>query len=385
MLKKVKIKNFLSCTDVELGLDAVTALIGRNAAGKTNILRVIEERAQFAVGANKSIAGWEGIQGRLEKDSSEYSLEFSIESELFKYEVSISRSNKGRIIIENLWKYIDNNWKLITEREGKTAVFYHADEIIELNISASASVIYTLHSLLPEEKLSDISPVFNYLSKVTYYDLDNNLIKEFSSISENQYQQWLADNKKIERSVCMRLLHQWHSNKEQFEEIKALLGENGLNLIKDIVIKTVLWGEEEIDDNLFHRISFTAVTRNNILDYEDLSFGTRRVIAIILALLYDNNSTLLIEQPEDGIHVGLLRKVLSLCFTYAEHLNKQLVITTHSAEVIDLLEAKMIRFVKMTEAGTKASSLDDKTLSLVPRYIANEGTLSEFLETEDDE
>ena len=390
MLKKVKIKNFLSCQDVELELNDVTALIGRNAAGKTNILRVIEERAQFAVGAKSLPSMWFNSHPRKEV-SSECTFEFSIEAGLFKYEINISRVGLGgrsSIIVEKLWRYDDNDWQVIAEKNNEIAVFHYADEVIEFKISASAPVIHAIRSLLPEEQLSsNITPVFNYLSKVIYYDFDNKRTKEFSSLSDDRYQQWLAENKKIELSVCMRLLHLWHSDKETFEEVKALLGENGLNLIKNIVINP-LYIESNYDGeppDTLYRISFTSVTRNDTLDYSELSFGTQRVLAIVLALLYDDNSTLLIEQPEDGIHVSLLRKVLSLCFTYAEYLNKQLLIATHSAEIIDLLQAEDIRFIKMTDEGTKASKLSDEEMALVPDYIRNEGSLSEFIDTVSDE
>lgn len=377
MLKKVKIKNFLSCTDVELELDAVTALIGRNAAGKTNILKVIEERAQFAVGA-KSLP-FDSQKSSIKKVSSKCILEFLIESGRYKYEINISSgAGKERVIAESLCKYDDNDWQIIAAKNNEVAVFHYADDIIEFKISASAPVVHAIRSLLPQDQLSsDIEPVFNYLSKITYYNLDNELTKGFSSyISENHYQQWLAENKKIELSVCMRLLHLWRSDQETFEEINALLGENGLNLIKNIEINESGISRQ---DELIYFISF------NGFNYGDLSFGTQRVLAILLALLYDDNSTLLIEQPEDGIHVGLLRKVLSLCFTYAEHLNKQLVITTHSAEIIDLLQAEDIRFIKMTEEGTKASKLSDEELAIFPGYLRNEGSLSEFIDTVDDE
>ena len=121
MLKKVTIKNFLSCQDVELELDDVTALIGRNAAGKTNILKVIEERAQFAVGA-RSLPSL--LFSSSPKKNAECTLEFSIESELFKYEIKISFAKRKRSVVENLWKYDNNDWQINATKENEAAVFY---------------------------------------------------------------------------------------------------------------------------------------------------------------------------------------------------------------------------------------------------------------------
>ena len=49
MLKRIEIKSFRSCRDVVLdNLGATTVLVGRNAVGKTNILKAIEWVASTA-------------------------------------------------------------------------------------------------------------------------------------------------------------------------------------------------------------------------------------------------------------------------------------------------------------------------------------------------
>jgi predicted ATPase len=106
---------------------------------------------------------------------------------------------------------------------------------------------------------------------------------------------------------------------------------------------------------------------------------------LLLALLYDKNSTLLIEQPEDGIHSGLLKKLLPICFQYAKHYNKQLIIATHSSEIINLFQPENIRLVKMTENGTKVSPLDKERMPFIRDYIENEGALFDLIEAMDDE
>jgi predicted ATPase len=121
------------------------------------------------------------------------------------------------------------------------------------------------------------------------------------------------------------------------------------------------------------------------VNYIQLSYGTRRILAILLALLYDKNSTLLIEQPEDGIHSGLLKKLLPLCFQYSKYYNKQLIIATHSSEVINLFKPENIRLVKMTKNGTKVSSLDKERMPFIHEFIDNEGALFDLIDAMDDE
>jgi AAA15 family ATPase/GTPase len=181
----------------------------------------------------------------------------------------------------------------------------------------------------------------------------------------------------------MRLLHIWKNDKELFKELLSLLGENSLNLIEGINITKSYIPQIQSDSESFYMIRFR--TKNIDVNYNQLSYGTQRVLAILLALLYDKNSTLLIEQPEDGIHTGLLNKLLPLCFEYAEVYNKQLIITTHSSEAINLFQPENIRIVKMTENGTKVSSLDKERMPFIREYLQNEGALFDLIDSMDDE
>ena len=109
-----------------------------------------------------------------------------------------------------------------------------------------------------------------------------------------------------------------------------------------------------------------------------------RIVSILLAIICENNSLVLFEQPEDGIHTGLLRKLVPHLFTYAEQLNKQLIITTHSADIINLVDANALRIISKSSAGTKISQIEEEQLEYLKDFIEDEGTLSEFLEVIED-
>jgi ABC-type sugar transport system ATPase subunit len=183
----------------------------------------------------------------------------------------------------------------------------------------------------------------------------------------------------------MKLLHIWHKDKELLEKLNGIIGKNCLNLIDTIEVSKVNLGpsDEIMLRDYIYIIKFHIM--NSAVYYTQLSYGTQRVLAILLALLYDKNRVLLIEQPEDGIHSGLLKKLLPMCFQYAEYYNKQLVIATQSAEVINLFQPENIRLVKMTENGTKVSALDKEQMPFIHDYLKNEGALFDFIKSMDDE
>ena len=88
---------------------------------------------------------------------------------------------------------------------------------------------------------------------------------------------------------------------------------------------------------------------------------------------------MLVEQPEDCIHAGLLGKVIDILRTYAGR--TQLICTTHSPRVMNLVGAKGIRIVTAANGRTEVSELSPGEVEASQSYLADEGTLAEFLDT----
>ena len=381
MLKKVHISNFLSCQDTEIELDQVTALIGRNAAGKTNVLKAIEWCAQFAVG-NVSLD--EHFNFGLEPN---FEIEFLIGDDVFKYELKIAGDYRDHMIsiIESLSCFINSDWQVIIKREDDSAAHYD-NEVTNIEINNETPMISSLLSLMPKNKINPaINKVYQYLTTIKYYVLDDEYENAEHSgylgpIDDNSYKQWLTKKNKIKSSVDMKLLYLWHEDKATLYELIELIGGNCLNIVKDIQIDPFEYGTK---DEKFYIVRFHVP--HAVVPYTHLSYGTQRVLTLLLALLYDKNSTLLIEQPEDGIHSGLLKKLLPLCFEYATVYNKQIIIATHSPDVINLLPPESIRLVKMTEKGTKVAALNKDQIPMIRDYMKHEGALFDFIKSMNDE
>ncbi|WP_019866922.1 AAA family ATPase [Methylovulum miyakonense] len=384
MLKKIHVTNYLSCQDTEIEFDQVTVLIGRNGAGKTNILKAIQGCADFAV---KSKPFYE-----YSRDITAINTEFLIDDTTYEYNISgsnyLQHSEEDNDVFdvteleEKLSFYINvYTWGLIAKRENTKAVLYNVNESIELSIEHKVSTIAATLALLPAERIHPgLKNVYQYLQDIHYYELDNSdLAIVGSPLFESDYRKWLANAERIKSNDLLKLIHLRNQNKQSFSELKSLIGKDGLGLIYDIPILLL---------NEMYFIHFSVkngILNGSMVGYNGLSFGTRRILSILLALLYDKSTTLLIEQPEDGIHSGLLKKFLPICFEYAKAYNKQLIIATHSAEVINLVKPQQIRLVRMTEEGTKVSALSDQQLAYVSDYIDNEGTLFEFIDGMDDQ
>lgn len=103
------------------------------------------------------------------------------------------------------------------------------------------------------------------------------------------------------------------------------------------------------------------------------------ILQLLTYLVFDKNSCMLLEQPEDSIHPGLLAKAIDILRTYSAR--TQLICTTHSPRVMNLVGPAGIRLVTAVSGSTRVASLSDTDLIAAKGYLQDEGTLAEFLDT----
>ncbi len=107
------------------------------------------------------------------------------------------------------------------------------------------------------------------------------------------------------------------------------------------------------------------------------------MIKILVGLLFDRSGVMLLEHPEDKIHPGLLRKLIDLLRNYAAE--SQLIVASHSPAVFNALGPDSIRLVTMDQGETKARALSPSEIGIAGKYLQEEGSLSDFLETVEEE
>lgn len=104
------------------------------------------------------------------------------------------------------------------------------------------------------------------------------------------------------------------------------------------------------------------------------SDGTLRLAGILTGLLQDPPPPLIaIEEPELTINPGLL----PLIFDYLEAASDrtQVVITTHSPELLDMLDVDALRVVRRAEGATQVMMVSPEQRSLVRDALASPGEI----------
>ncbi len=121
-------------------------------------------------------------------------------------------------------------------------------------------------------------------------------------------------------------------------------------------------------------------TKNEWFKWNELSDGTRRMVWIVLSVLATNNVVLL-EEPELGIHPHQLQLLME--FLKEQSAEKQIIITTHAPEVLNILDENELSRIKLarydeTLKSTVIESVSEKKQAAIKKYFAKTGLLSSY-------
>lgn len=78
-----------------------------------------------------------------------------------------------------------------------------------------------------------------------------------------------------------------------------------------------------------------------------ISDGTSTIMAILIALYFQESEIILIEEPERHIHPSLINQLILMM----ESVDKQVIITTHSPELLKYSELESILFISRDGNG----------------------------------
>lgn len=107
---------------------------------------------------------------------------------------------------------------------------------------------------------------------------------------------------------------------------------------------------------------------------KQMSDGTLRAFGILLSTLQANHPTLLvIEEPEIAIHLGALRTLVDILRQQSEH--SQVLITTHSADIVDAVDIDSLRVVWSGKGASHISRVATHSKNPVRNGLITPGEL----------
>lgn len=133
-----------------------------------------------------------------------------------------------------------------------------------------------------------------------------------------------------------------------------------LTALQEIAPHVVSAGTERLANGR-QFVEFTEKMFARKVNSWDSSDGTLRALAIMLALeTHPENSTILLEEPEQNLHPWALPPLLEFMRDVMRRRELQIICTTHSAEVLKLVNPGEVLVADRTpELGTRIRSLDE--------------------------
>lgn len=385
-LTAANIVNFRSCINTRLEMhDTLTALIGINGVGKTNILTTL-----IILGKLSSYRRLRSPDILKETSVSKVELEFLIDKETYQLSANL---------------YFDLN-------EASDEVAYAELKIKNRRSRAWSKVenlyldylsyAYRNNISLKVDRLApkDSSPlrhaknsIIEYISTISYYSATQFSDPTRSPVSVEMQDKRLLRSYSRSKSHEMFIFDLYNAYEKSlaFNQYIDIVGPDGLALVDNITFTEydlpnssvkVLHGGHIRKVERHKRVVVPTFHVDELhLSPTQLSEGTFKTLALIFYILNDDSDFLLIEEPEVCVHHGLLSSVVELIKIKSNE--KQIIISTHSDYILDMLSPENVVVVTKTkDTGTKALTLD-KTLgktdyAYLKKYLNDSGNLGEY-------
>lgn len=361
-----------------------TLLVGKNATGKSSIIESIHYARLAAL--RKPIVAVLGPKTfeftfSLAKRPISYSYSWSYrkpgtDSEVDDVDVDVDEDveHTARLEWSEVCKYVDTNEEVWRVEKGRVSLRGSSHFVM-----ASGAGLLTLDSITdlafpPEHSqikklLHGVSMVGAGVPRTTAARKVAMLVRDYEYALAKGAQVKGRDSERIDRvlNLAKYFLRWYEMDRELFDATAEILRR--LGVLSEIVVEIQ---DFEEDGRRQHGQVFV-----DGVDLGLLSDGSLRLIETVVYLVRPASTVLLLEEPETGIHPGLLRKLLSEIEAYSTI--QQIVMSTHSPIVVNWSKPGDVRLVERSLGKTTIRSLSDDELRRLSAYLNDDGDFSDFL------
>lgn len=367
---KIKISNYRNFDDLSVRLNDFNLLVGANASGKSNFVQAFQFLRDIVNhGLEDAISRQGGVEYLRNIKSAEFRPllfhvvmrgdtkwwlspfdhdKFNVTIHEIDYEFSLCENGSGYAVDRDrmtvTYSSEDPAEKFSVSffnRDGKLGI-ESTNPDVESALSFKGVPIFREQpggeekTLLIESPLVglNVQPALDWLSNIGIYDFDPKLPKRATPISG-------PSELTIDGSNLAIVLNKVLSDEESKRGF--------LNLSQDLL--PFLSGvdvEKVADKSIFFKLKEKYAEKADLPAFL-ISDGTINMIALIIALYFQEKRLSIIEEPERNIHPHLISKVMTM-FREASK-KKQIIATTHNPEMVKQADLEHILLVKRDGRG----------------------------------
>lgn len=385
MLKRVKIQGYKSLVDVELELQPLTVLFGPNAAGKSNFLDALQLLSRLATSANLRDAfappyrgttlesftfGPKGIAGLLEQKRAQFSIEIDIEP-----------SQRAIKTVEQdllQWPEHERDLREAIESRARTPLFPPIPEDVktlkygvDVEIQPRTGILTARQEIKTFDAEGAIKDRLLAERQITSGLLEDsyNLLfgahASYAVVLREELTSWLffylepRERMRLPASVKeVRHIGMMGEDIGPFLNTLRAIDENQFKALEKalhLLIPEITGIDVEVNNR--GEIEVQLMQGETPLPASVLSEGTWRILGLLaLGGAKEAPALLGFEEPENGINPQRLDLIASL-LTNLTYNDTQVIVTTHSPTLLDMLPRESLYLVHQVEGKTSIDPL----------------------------
>jgi len=404
-IKRIIVSNFKSFKDLDIKLGSFNVIVGANASGKSNFVQIfkfIRDISNFGLDNAISLQGSEyltniglslpqslslkvrvaspefglkvseSVIARINETDYEFSLRFGPKTPGFEIEkdsltlrasyTDVAKTKNGKLKEGNV---IGSGSIIIRNEKGTPKFRLKRPAGLEMKKAKDLFPPFLRERLKPKTLLLQ-SPYFFFppvdyaFSNIAIYDFDPKLSKKAVPVAGKSELEEDGSN----LSLVLKSIVENRAKKRKFS-----------NLIKDLLpfvedLSTDKFADRsllfKLQESYFPKVYFPA---------SFISDGTVNISALLIALYFEEKGLSIIEEPERNIHPYLISKVMDMMKDASK--NKQIIVTTHSPEVVKHTDIEHILLVSRNKEGFSTISRPSKKKE-VKIFLKNQMGLDEL-------
>lgn len=372
-ITRLRVKNYRSLADVDLTLEPLTVFVGLNGAGKSNLMDVLRfvrdvmtgrlERAIDERGGMSALRRW-SPKGRPYNVSIDLDLQGENWRAEYGFELGSERRGEFRVRREIC--------RVVYRQEIHSYQITDGKWIRQPSIKPAVLDLISQEALLPQEELREnvqeefrkkvmevperelflsraalllgdivYTEVWNTLRNMGFYAVFPNILRE-ATRPDNPYP--LRDDAQ-NLSSTLRALRREHP--EAFNRILRFL-QIAIPGVEDVNVRQI---GGRLIAQIYHRQRSEGGRERAAFDLAQEADGTLRILALLTALFQEPPRSLVgIEEPELNIHPGALTVLRDAIYLASKR--TQILITTHSPDLLEVFPPEVFRVVEMVDGVT---------------------------------
>lgn len=376
MIESIAIENFKSIRQAETKLPFFGAIVGQNAAGKTNLVQTIEFSKDLILGSSISSAQSKIVFTPFEL----FNLNDISKSASFSFVLSDSQKNKYifsyavslRLVDDELPSIVVQDERLEKVNGEIRETVYLRDRTQKISNGKGADIplaIDPTHLVISLYKDSQVQHVKDIFRKI-------NILQAATLESRESLVDITAEGL---AAVLARLKYKNPNGFQQFEEIaKKIVPTFSTYFVKSLKEELVTPpGKEE-----YYLVLLEEKNLKGQLSVKSISAGDLRTLFFVAnALSMEGGTPLIIEEIENGMHPSRVANVVEHLDTISRLKNIQMLFTTHSPLVINKLRPAEIVYVKKEDdRGTKFVLLaESNEIAVIEKLLSRGGVLTDYI------